>query len=392
MDKDSESALLLSDHSPHESGPLCGESSNSDLIHENTRVMSEVKSAITDLASAIQGLFEGAQPKRASVELRETANEDPSDSLSVSGSAYSFVAMPEEKSSESQPRPAKLARIPEPSLGSLFDQPASTKQDHVSRLIDHTTEAPNLDFEEETLGFVDGDKPISIEKGEPISAKLAEKIEQYWQKYATQRELLSSILKKHKLPSNLSNIVVPSMPSDVFKMKSLKDNQIRNEKKLFATQQILVKITSILATICNSLLHADKTNVTVDIKQVISDAFDAITLVSHCALEIGNRRKANVRNSFDPEIRDICNASTGQFGTSLFGEDFHKIVKEAKEVAKISHIAERSRQDSAIPRYGNRVNQQANRPSVQQRSHFLGRGRKFGPGPPQARRRSHFQN
>ena len=229
---------------------------------------------------------------------------------------------------------------------------------------------------------MDGDKPILIDKGEPISAKLAEKIEQYWQKYATQRDLLSSILKKHKLPSHLSNIVVPSIPSDVFKMKSQKDYQIRNEKKLFATHQILVKITSILATICNSLLHADKTNVTVDTEQVISDAFDAITLVSHCALEIGNRRKANVRNSFDPEIRDICNASTGHFGTSLYGEDFHKVVKEAKEVAKISHIAECSRQDSAIPRYGNRVNQQANRPSVQQRSHFLGQGRKFGLGPP----------
>ena len=76
---------------------------------------------------------------------------------------------------------------------------------------------------------MDGDKPSSIEKGESISAKLAEKIEQYWQKYATQRDLLSRILKKHKLPSNLSNIVAPSMPSDVFKMKSLKDYHIRNE-------------------------------------------------------------------------------------------------------------------------------------------------------------------
>ena len=80
--------------------------------------------------------------------------------------------------------------------------------------------------------------------------------------------------------------------------------------------------------------------------------------------------KANVRSSFDPETRDICNASTAQFGTSLFGEDFHKVVKEAKEGAKISRITERSRQASAIARYGNRVNQQANRFSVQQRGQF----------------------
>ena len=62
--------------------------------------MSVVKTAITDLASAIQGLFEGAQPQRASVALRETSNEDPSDSLSISGSANSLVALPEDKSSE----------------------------------------------------------------------------------------------------------------------------------------------------------------------------------------------------------------------------------------------------------------------------------------------------
>ena len=107
-------------------------------------------------------------------------------------------------------------------MGSLFDQTASTKQDHVSRIIGHN-EAPNLDYEEESLGFVDGDKPISMKKGESISVKLTEKIEQYWQKYAIQRKLLSSISKKHKLPSNASKIVMPSMPSDVFKMKSLKE-------------------------------------------------------------------------------------------------------------------------------------------------------------------------
>ena len=48
------------------------------------------------------------------------------------------------------------------------------------------------------LGFVGGDKPISNDKGEPISAKLAETIELYWQRCATQRELQSNILKKHK--------------------------------------------------------------------------------------------------------------------------------------------------------------------------------------------------
>ena len=39
-------------------------------------------------------------------------------------------------------------------------------------------------------------------------------------------------------------------------------------------------------------------------------------------------------------------------------------------MAKISRIAERSRQASAIARYGNCVNQQANRCSVQQRGQF----------------------
>ena len=119
------------------------------------------------------------------------------------------------------------------------------------------------------------------------------------------------------------------------------------------------------------MLQANE-DVMVDTKQLISDAFDAITTVSHCSLEIGNRRRAIVRNSFDPEVRDICNASIAQFDTSLFEEEFYKTVKDAKETARINHIAERPKQENTTTRHGGRASQQSNTFSALQRSHFLG--------------------
>eukprot|EP00794_Sanderia_malayensis_P000959 gene959-275_t len=130
----------------------------------------------------------------------------------------------------------------------------------------------------------------------------------------------------------------------------------------------------------------------VDRKQIISEAFDAITLLSHCSLEIGNRRRANVRNAFDPEIRDICDVSAEQIETSLLGEDFHKTVKDAKEMARIGHIAERPKHDNAATQFIARPHHQQSRPSSSSRENFLGRGWKPGPGPQKFRRRNNFQN
>eukprot|EP00794_Sanderia_malayensis_P000958 gene958-274_t len=110
------------------------------FMRENTKTMNEVQSAISELTSAIKFLVEGGIPQNdqhQSDEI-ETDTRDQYDYLSIAGSAYSRVSIPEDKLSESNPKTATLARTDWPSLGSLFDQPASCCQEKVKKVINNS--------------------------------------------------------------------------------------------------------------------------------------------------------------------------------------------------------------------------------------------------------------
>ena len=148
-------------------------------------------------------------------------------------------------------------------------------------------------------------------------------------------------------------------------------------QKVIFTILNTLKATGIISQVADKLIQAEKSNTMPDSKDLVLKSLDAIILLGHCNAEVISHRKFNVKPTLSPEVHSICEnkLDTPDF---LFGDDFAKAIKEARETKEIADQSCRFTRSSYRRPYGQR--QRGGRGSYQQsfqpRNHFLERGKK----------------
>ena len=128
------------------------------------------------------------------------------------------------------------------------------------------------------------------------------------------------------------------MPQQILSMSSFTQNHKVIERKLFNMQLSLSKATGIISQVADKLIQAEKSNTMPDSKDLVLKSLDAIILLGHCNAEVISRRKFNVKPTLSQEVRSICENKLDDLDTPdfLFGDDFAKAIKEARETKKIA--------------------------------------------------------
>ena len=90
-----------------------------------------------------------------------------------------------------------------------------------------------------------------------------------------------------------------------------------------------------MANIANLALEADRTCHMVDTKMLVAHALNATTLMGNAQNKLNQKRKDLIARTLPREIRDVC-SSQREVTSLLFGDDLGKVVREAKELSKLT--------------------------------------------------------
>jgi len=196
---------------------------------------------------------------------------------------------------------------------------------------------PRLDITEEILSQVDKEMPAAVELGPDIKENLAKRIVVQFKERSQKTEVKRQICKNYIVPGNCASLAVPKINPPILGMKSFSEYHKRTERALYDTQLTLLKASSAVIEIANSLLVADETSKIADTKKLVKNSLDAITLIGSASSEISNRRKQNIRPTLQPNFRELC-SSTRPVTEFLLGDDLQKGMKEAQEANKLQNL------------------------------------------------------
>ena len=108
-------------------------------------------------------------------------------------------------------------------------------------------------------------------------------------------------------------------------------------------QETLPCAVTAVEKIANLALEADNTSDPIDTTELATHTLNAVTLLGNVQRKLNNKRKELIAPALPKEIREVCSPSR-EVTSLLFGDDWAKAVREAKEVAGLnSTLAEGSK-------------------------------------------------
>eukprot|EP00794_Sanderia_malayensis_P012488 gene12488-13771_t len=189
-----------------------------------------------------------------------------------------------------------------------------------------------LDVAEDLLCQVD-DEISDTTLGDEILDNLADRICKHFVVDPT--KVSSDLLGRLKLPKNCSGIVVPMMNQTILDMKDFES--IRPvERKLYNTQLNVQRATAAIAKIANMVLEADQNSKMIDSKALLRAALDGVTVLGQAQASLTNSRKNNIKQILSDDVKDICNPKR-KASQYLFGDDLPKLIKEARDLYRMSN-------------------------------------------------------
>ena len=150
----------------------------------------------------------------------------------------------------------------------------------------------DLDLEKEIFDRVDTERCDVEEEGRPISDKLAKRICIEWKKNSTKYNIRKHIYTRHLIPSNCSDITVPLMNSEIFKMASFTQYHKRVDEELQNIQKVMLKATAAVINLAEKAINSDKNSKLLDPKDVVMQSLDVCNLLRYCNTRLNSRRKA----------------------------------------------------------------------------------------------------
>eukprot|EP00794_Sanderia_malayensis_P020798 gene20798-22838_t len=171
----------------------------------------------------------------------------------------------------------------------------------------------------------------SDETGPPISEQLAQILSQ---KYNAEfdMEKRKEIMTKYKLPKNCDTILVPRVNNEIW--GKLNVNARRNDLKMSALQDTLLRVTSALAISADDLLTAREKGTPPDYPQLIAKFIDLVALIGHVNKEISYKRRDMLRPNLNNDFKQAC-AREIKPGKFLFGDDLPQVVQQLRATSKI---------------------------------------------------------
>ena len=98
----------------------------------------------------------------------------------------------------------------------------------------------------------------------------------------------------------------------------------------------MVKATAGMIKLCDNLLKAEKQNIVVNTKDLLSLAMESIMLLGHVNFSMDNMRKDRIKNSLQKDLHSLCEAGNPPTTTLLLEDDLPKKIREAKESLKFT--------------------------------------------------------
>ena len=152
----------------------------------------------------------------------------------------------------------------------------------------------------------------------------------------------------------------------------------RADKRCQNCQASVVKATAGMIKVCDNLLKAEKQNIVVNTKDLLSLAMESIMLLGHVNFSMNNMKRDKIKNSLRKDLHSLCESGNPPT-TLLLGDDLPKKIREAKESSKLT-----SNPLPQPPRYTGYQNQKGDNNA---KNNFLSQGNKH-----RARHRPQYQN
>ena len=121
-------------------------------------------------------------------------------------------------------------------------------------------------------------------------------------------------------------------------MSSFTPYNRRVDTELGEIQNVLVKTTALVAQLADSVLVADKESRVMPAGDIISPILEAVMLMGHAHNKITSKRRSNIKSTLHKDIRTVCDVTKP--GEHLFGDDWGKAVKDARQDAQVAKMCE----------------------------------------------------
>lgn len=208
------------------------------------------------------------------------------------------------------------------------------------------------------------------EKGEPVQQKLADILNARFEAKMT-NEKLKEKLQKYKIPRNCPNMSVPRTNDPIFNVLKpwgkKTDLRLKNSQTTFSKAAVAVTRTAdlLLATrdeVISQGKSLDPKSVSELVAKCVGGLADSLALIGHANKDLSQKRRELHRPALPRNISAICGPQTAMSAEWLYpsGTEFHKALKEAKEVQQLETAMRQNYRDSTDTHQGPR---------------FLGRGK-----------------
>ena len=165
------------------------------------------------------------------------------------------------------------------------------------------------------------------ELGSAISSQLAEVAMKYWSEESKSPAVVKKILDRLKIPANCSGIQVPILNEAMGKRRKIMSFHKRADKRLSNIQKGLIFATSAVLEIADELILVPNENRPPNLKRVMSQTVDSVTLMGRAHNQISEELKENFKPVLNEDIRALCCKETSN-SKYLFGENLLESMKE----------------------------------------------------------------
>ena len=131
---------------------------------------------------------------------------------------------------------------------------------------------------------------------------LASVIKKHW---SYEPEKFGNIKKLHEkllIPQNCREICTPKLDREIFCNNNIWGWVKRADKRSQNCQASVVKATAGMIKLCDNLLKAEKQNIVVNTKDLLSLGMESIMLLGHVNFSMNNMRRDRIKNSLRKDL------------------------------------------------------------------------------------------
>ncbi len=155
----------------------------------------------------------------------------------------------------------------------------------------------------------------------------------------------------------------------------------RIDDDLMKVQFMMTKSMTIMTSMANKALQADKESRVISVKDIVSGALDMAVVLGQGHSTLSGKRKGAIRKLLSEDVQQMCDERTDPGSEYLFGDDFLKTGKEVKETkTMLKQMAATMERDTPSfnkkqPAHTNKKSGESYGDNNKKPNHFLGRGK-----------------